>query len=355
MTRGKVDVEVVGEPRTLRGRWEQLARGGSPFAHAGFFEAWAEAFGDERSPFVIAVKRAGAVEMIVPMWHARGAEREWSSLGAFRADYTEAAHAADDRALGRAFWDWLGRSAPCSSAKISRLRGDSMLARTAPRMLSTVQRARAAASALLAGGGLRFLESREAAEHPYADAVKIAELAARIDSRDTKRKLNVLGRHGAVRYRTVRGRELEQLLPRFFELHRTGFAATGRSSQFEDKREQAFYLALAAREDLAELLYMDVLEAGSRLAALHLGFADATTIYWYKPAFDIELEKASPGRILLAHLFSRARAGGVQRVDLLKGLEPYKSDWSNQIQRTLTIEARQVSVRAIARRLGAAT
>ena len=81
---------------------------------------------------------------------------------------------------------------------------------------------------------------------------------------------------------------------------------------------------------------LDVLSVGGKPAAMHFGFHHPDAIYWYKPAFDLELSKGSPGRVLLAHLFARADAQGLDRVDLLKGTEDYKTDWANHSRETIT-------------------
>jgi CelD/BcsL family acetyltransferase involved in cellulose biosynthesis len=69
---------------------------------------------------------------------------------------------------------------------------------------------------------------------------------------------------------------------------------------------------------------------------MHLGFQHGGVIYYYKPAFDLEFGKASPGRILLSYMFARAAEQGMQRFELLKGNEAYKSEWTNRCMPTLT-------------------
>lgn len=300
----------------------------------GFFDAWCHAFSDDRTGFVVVGKHRHTTELIVPMWHFNEDPLRWYSLGAFRADYTEPLSKSDEPELAMSFWTWLEREAPCTSVKLSRLREESLLAIHAPR--GTRHRVTSAAYTMLRRGSSRYLNTTMEREHPFADQERVKELAERIDSKETRRKLNVLAKQGPVTYRTIKARDIAPLLPTFFEMHVANFAGTGRTSQFTASRERVFYEQLAAHPDLAETVYMDILAVGDTPVAMHFGFQDAERIYWYKPAFDLRVEKGSPGRVLLAHLFARAAATGVREVDLLKGTEAYKQDWANHSRMTTT-------------------
>lgn len=75
-------------------------------------------------------------------------------------------------------------------------------------------------------------------------------------------------------------------------------------------------------------LFSGVLSAlylGDRLAAVHLGMRSAGVLHYWFPAYDPALGRHSPGRICLLEIAKAAAAQGVQRIDLGKGMEPYKS------------------------------
>lgn len=271
--------------------------------------------------------------MVLPMWHYLDRPNDWYSLGAFRADYTEPLVDRDDVEAARELWSWLVDSARCHSAKIARLRGESCFSRAAPR---GADRFVAAARSVAKRRAIRYINVTAEREHPYADEQRIRDLAMRLGSKDTRRKINVLSKLGAVSYEKLRGSAIQPLLASFFAMHEANFAGTGRRSQFADAKERAFYLALASHPDLQRSIYMDVLRVGDRLAALHVGFEEKGRVFWYKPAFALDLEKGSPGRVLLAHLFAAAATGGIHEVDLLKGTEGYKQDWSNHVRETIT-------------------
>lgn len=340
--------EVHGAIRT---EWQACAQDAGPFALPAFFDAWCRAFSADRRGFLVVGFAGSTPVMFLPCWHARSMPDHWQGLGSFRADYTEAVAAPGHNGMFAKLWSWLWREAPCRSAKIARIRTESSLANAVPQP-AFARRGRALASvrSMLRSGRVRYLSAATVQEHPFADRAKIELLAARLDSKDSRRKLGALRKQGEVTYGTVtEPSTLRALLPRFFAMHVAAFDATGRQSQFRAESERIFYEALVD-EGLA---YMDVLRLDERPIALHVGFQRGTTIYWYKPTFDMELEKMSPGRILLAHLFARAAAQDITCVDLLKGTETYKDDWASAIRTTVTTTLVERSPAELISRIGA--
>ena len=334
-------------------RWSE--RSATPFGMPAFFDAWRAAFRADKATFLIVGREDNALRFLAPMWHHRGDPNTWCSLGALRADYTDVLVESD--AVAAAFWRWLATRAPCRSAKLPLLPSASPLVRTAPPSSSSrARRLLALARTLARGGRPRFVRTHVHHDHPFADRSFIAEVAPRLQSRDTKRKLNVLKRDGELVYEVVRGaRALSPLLPTFFDMHIANFAGTARTSQFLAAHERAFYEQLVAQPELDGIVYMDVLRVGARPVAMHLGFQHRRCVYWYKPAFDLAMAKGSPGRVLLAHLFARAAAEDCERVDLLKGIEPYKSEWANQCHDTSSTTLVELGVSYVLDRLLATT
>ena len=70
---------------------------------------------------------------------------------------------------------------------------------------------------------------------------------------------------------------------------------------------------------------LSALYLGDRLAAVHLGMRSATVLHYWLPAYDPELASASPGQLCLIELVRAAASAGVRRIDLGKGVEPYKA------------------------------
>ncbi|MBI4818125.1 MAG: GNAT family N-acetyltransferase [Deltaproteobacteria bacterium] len=80
-----------------------------------------------------------------------------------------------------------------------------------------------------------------------------------------------------------------------------------------------FHLLLARRA-----LWVSVLWAGARPAAIHAGALYDRRFYYWVPVYDPELASASPGRLLLLELLEWSHRSGHTELDLLAGNEPYK-------------------------------
>ena len=69
---------------------------------------------------------------------------------------------------------------------------------------------------------------------------------------------------------------------------------------------RAFYVALAESMLPSGWLHFSVLECAGRPIAFHFGFEFRGRLYWYKPSFDPELARLSPGTVLLSYLIRDA-------------------------------------------------
>jgi CelD/BcsL family acetyltransferase involved in cellulose biosynthesis len=350
----RFEVLDAAELAAHRSAWRAWCErpGISPFASPAFFEAWCRAFGDERPARIVAGWRGRELALVLPLWHLPAAPRRWESLGAFRADYTEPVIADDDVALGRAFWTWAECEAPCEFVRLARVPRDSLLGRTLPHdTFESRGRSLRAATNLVRARALRYLYSDTLHEHPYADRAAIRAHAAKHPAANSRQRIRMLAKMagGDVAYTRLHGREVADTLPAFFAMHVATFAGTGRSSQFESARDRTFFAQLVAHPDHARVLHLDVLTAGGKPAAMHLGFEQGGVLYYYKPTFELALAKASPGRILLSHMFVRAEADGLDRVDLLKGTEAYKTEWASDTRPTISSRLVRPSLREAVR------
>lgn len=79
--------------------------------------------------------------------------------------------------------------------------------------------------------------------------------------------------------------------------------------------------------ELAGLL--SVLWAGETLAAAHFGMRSGDVLHWWFPVYAPELERYSPGALLLLELVRSAAGAGIGLIDFGKGAEPYKLRLAN--------------------------
>ena len=74
---------------------------------------------------------------------------------------------------------------------------------------------------------------------------------------------------------------------------------------------------------------MSALYAGDELIAAHLGMRNGSVMHWWFPTYNRQFMSYSPGIILLAKLAQAASSLGIERIDLGKGDERYKSGFKS--------------------------
>ena len=70
---------------------------------------------------------------------------------------------------------------------------------------------------------------------------------------------------------------------------------------------------------------MCALYAGEQLVAVHLGLRCRHVLHWWIPTYNAEFDGYSPGLLLLMMLIRQSREMGIERIDLGKGHERYKT------------------------------
>ena len=69
---------------------------------------------------------------------------------------------------------------------------------------------------------------------------------------------------------------------------------------------------------------MSVLYAGDTIAAVHIGMRSRSVLHYWFPTYNPDLQKYSPGSIILLRMAEAAATGGITRLDLGHGDERYK-------------------------------
>ena len=120
---------------------------------------------------------------------------------------------------------------------------------------------------------------------------------------------------------------LDAMLQSLFELHAARWQKRGMPGMLADDVIQQFHREAAKAMLDAGALRMYALRSAERTVAVFYGFADASTVYYYLSGYDPELEKLSPGTLIVAHAVESAVQGGATTFDFLRGAEDYKSSW----------------------------
>lgn len=341
-------VSVSDDPATLdevAEDWRSLLAASSfddIFLGPEFCRAWWVVHGHEWNLRVVLVKDGSVLRLLAPLAVRKGT-RDWQTVGARRADYSGPVHRSGDFEAVQAFVGAMRRFDAC----------DGIVFRSVPEGADLM----ANASATLEGedGVVRragqfarvsrpIVHSNWASEHPYLDRNGIVAQADRLDRKDLRYMVRWLERLGELAYERCDdpGRSL-MMLPEFFELHIRSFEERGMLSQFSRRSERSFFEALVRELGPRGELRFDALRLDEKMIAGHVGFERASRAGWYKPCFDPDLAKGSPGTVLLCHAIQDASNRGLNELDLLRGTEDYKYRYAtgSRPTRSLSIEPRR--------------
>ena len=139
-----------------------------------------------------------------------------------------------------------------------------------------------------------------------------------------KRQLN---RDGELILRQVERNEIDKYLSVLFELHQEKWEDQG---LFKEDKNKTFYHKLARGLFEKGLLDLSILSHDGEVVAIHFGFLYNNTFYYYKPTYNEEFAKYSPGNILLMELIDVAKKKELEIFDFLKGEETYKFRYTNR-------------------------
>jgi CelD/BcsL family acetyltransferase involved in cellulose biosynthesis/protein-tyrosine-phosphatase/predicted ATP-grasp superfamily ATP-dependent carboligase len=149
--------------------------------------------------------------------------------------------------------------------------------------------------------------------------------------RSLRRSERRLQKQFDVSFERLKTREsIEQSLDALFDCHRRRWEETAYPSLFSRQENRTFFRLLARRMDpLLELHYTE-LKVDGRSAAQHFGFVSGNSVLWYKPAFERELARYSPGDMLLGRLLRMAVNEGFQEFDFTRGEEAFKRRFASR-------------------------
>lgn len=150
------------------------------------------------------------------------------------------------------------------------------------------------------------------------------------NKKSLKRHHNYFHRTGKLDFRDCRrADEVTPYLDDFFEQHIRRRAVTDTPSLFRDDRMRSFFRELASTLAPEGWLLFSVVVYDDKPIAMHFGFEYAGRIIWYKPAFEMDYAKHSPGEVLIRHLLEYALQRKVQELDFTIGEEPFKYRFAN--------------------------
>jgi CelD/BcsL family acetyltransferase involved in cellulose biosynthesis len=141
-------------------------------------------------------------------------------------------------------------------------------------------------------------------------------------------------------------------LPNFFEQHRDRRFMAGDHSLFDDPRHRRFYERMTPVMLESGWLRFGVLHWNGEVLGYHLGFMHDGVFTWYKPTFNLDYARYSPGEVLLKALIDDALTTGVKVFDFTVGDEAFKERFANVKNHNLRIQIVRSAKRGVRERLG---
>jgi CelD/BcsL family acetyltransferase involved in cellulose biosynthesis len=158
-------------------------------------------------------------------------------------------------------------------------------------------------------------------------------LTSLMKKKSLKRHKNKLEKAGDLRFYHIEEREkIKEHLPLFFKQHIERRGKAGDKSLFYTEIAQTFYHHLVDELDPRRELRFSVLELDNRPVAYHFGFETGNKFIWYKPSFEVEFWKYSPGEVLIWNLLDYISQKNITELDFTVGNEDFKARFSNLVR-----------------------
>jgi CelD/BcsL family acetyltransferase involved in cellulose biosynthesis len=159
-----------------------------------------------------------------------------------------------------------------------------------------------------------------------------------LGNKHLRRKQNRLSRFGTIDFQHIEDRgEIKAFLPDFFRQHIERRGLLKEQSMFVDARERYFYHCLVEELDPRSVLRFGVLKLNDRPIGYHLGFETGKKFVSYKPTFDVQYAKWSPGEVLFKHVFEYVAQRRLRECDLTVGVEEFKNRFANVMSRNWSL------------------
>jgi len=185
-----------------------------------------------------------------------------------------------------------------------------------------------------------------------APSMDMSAVEDRLQKKSLRRHERALERQGTLTCETFR--DAERILPQldeFFDQHVRRWQSTEWPSLFLADDQRAFYRRFTQRLDDSGVLRFTAVRLDGRLVAAHYGFHHAGRFTWYKPSFDPDLAKVSPGEVLLKRLLELARDERADEFDFTIGDEAFKLRFATKNREVVDIHLTDSRMLALARRL----
>ena len=310
---------------SLEDGWNSLWQSACPdnvFLHFDWIRSFIEAFDIEDRLYILVQRQEQQITAVLPL--RIGENQVLQMLGAPRSDYADLICTDENFSSAvTGLFDFLFTRKDWRQLKISELSERSRLYQHRSELEKSGFYANWEASSRCPG--IRFSE----------DGDVLTRLTGK---KSLKRRENGLARHGLVDFRVLTSWEdIEPIIDVFFEQHIARWRMAGHESQYHDKSERKFCRLYLRRFLDTGLLHFSVLYCDDIAMAIHIGFETEKVFVWYKPTFDIQYKRLSPGEVLIKRLLEHCGAAEIEYFDFARGVEQFKRRFSNVIYRNFNL------------------
>jgi CelD/BcsL family acetyltransferase involved in cellulose biosynthesis len=350
-------VSTYEELQEISPRWDELVASSentSFFSTAGFTRAWWRAYQQSRNMHVAIVEENdGSFRLIAPFQAEKTNPTRWESVGTNLITYNPFIVRRDDHEALQIFLKWL-HDQPGWSKIVLRTSGDATLSRFLRPSSVGASSFRKWIPWLKLNSFL--IEQTVRKDHPYISQSSLSSMTNLLKKRNFRYSMNVLKREGVPGYKiTMDMPEIKKHFPHLCELHIAEWGSRGRKSQFTDPETRNFYMYLCDEMASYGTLGLEILTVGDKTAAMGIHSKWKNRIESWITCFNLNFADAGPGRLLLGHLIQAAISDGITEVDLGRGLQRHKLEYTQDFRETVILVIHRSPVHAFITKLKART
>ena len=161
-----------------------------------------------------------------------------------------------------------------------------------------------------------------------------------VTKQDIRKDYNRLRKRGKLEYHLARNiDEILCELDKFFEFHEDRRLILGDRSRFMTSQAREFYKRLVEMLHPKGWLRFDILRFNDKPISYHFGFIYNNSLLYYTTTWNLDFYKYSPGYVLFRFILDDCIRKKLLEFDFLKGTEPYKERFSNEVRTNLKLEA----------------
>jgi len=289
--------------------------------------AWMRNF-QPSHPLLIEVRRKDRLVGLAPLLiYQSGSERVLALMGGGVSDYldilVDPAFASETLAL---IWNQIKDEPDWTALDLTDLPSTSQLLHTLPDDFNFSKTAHDVCSGLTLPSKIEELKNLFPFRHV----------------RNLRNARNRLHRAGRVHIEIATRENLLSFLDTLFDLHRQRWALTGQPGVLANPAIQSFHKTVAPQLLDRGVLRLYGLRLNGRIIASLYALFERDNASCYLQGFDPDYARFSPGAHLLGSVIADAVREGKQRIDFLRGREPYKQHWGAVESPTFRIQASRI-------------